>query len=290
MSVPIGSAVDVLRKTDNGWWLVRYLHRFILKSGQKNNKTKLYLVSSGPKPQQHHIMFSKKKNTLFRVDINVCLRLPPRFNGKAGYIPSMYLQPYNNPRAGLYSRQVLMYSSNLNLADRRPSTAASVAEEPGLQLGSAAVRPVAGRLHKARSLDVLSETRTQAAAEGGASPTVGGDHDLTLTSSDFSLSSSDNESTSSLRGAVLEGPAVASSSGSSSPTRNIPARHDSSRSSQSSGSTSSREGSTSLVAPRVPNRPKTEEILTRCTTMTRKAAIATRSRLQNQPAESIYSR
>lgn len=30
VSVPIGSAVDVLRKTDNGWWLIRYDCFFIV--------------------------------------------------------------------------------------------------------------------------------------------------------------------------------------------------------------------------------------------------------------------
>lgn len=26
VSVPIGSVVEVLRKSDDGWWLIRYLH------------------------------------------------------------------------------------------------------------------------------------------------------------------------------------------------------------------------------------------------------------------------
>lgn len=199
----------------------------------------------------------------------------------------MYLQPYNNPRAGFHSRQINTYSSNLNLADRRPSSPAGLAEEQGLQLRFAA-GATAGRLHKARSLDVLSEPLAQSVA--GTSPTVGGDHSLNFTSSEFSLSSSDSESTSSLRGAALEDQPLSSSSGRNSPERSIPARRDSSRSSQSSGSAGSKDSSTVLVTPRVPNRPKTEEILDRCTTMTRKAAIATKSRLQVRPDESIYSR
>lgn len=200
----------------------------------------------------------------------------------------MYLQPSNNPRANLYSRQINVYSSTLNLSNRRPSNPAGFSEDQGLQLRLAAAPGfAAGRLHKARSLDVLSEPLTQ--LEAGTSPTVGGGHhSLNLNSSEFSLSSSDSESTSSLTGVVLEGRPVATSSGRSSPERSIPARHDSSRSSQSSGSTSSKDSST--VTPRVPSRPKTEEILNRCSTMTRKAAMATKSRLQVYPAESIYSR
>lgn len=177
-----------------------------------------------------------------------------------------------------------MYSSNLNLASRRPSTSAEV---QGQQLHLAATPgSTTGRLHKARSLDVLSEPLRQ--SEPDTSPVVG--HSLNLTSSEFSLSSSDSESTSSLRGVELDGPPVASSSGRNSPERSLPARRDSSRSSQSSGSAGSKDSSTVLVTPRVPSRPKTEEILNRCTTMTRKAAMATKSRLHVQPAESIYSR
>lgn len=193
----------------------------------------------------------------------------------------MYLQPYNNPRAGLHSRQINTYSSNLNLTNRRPSTPAGLAEEQGFRL-AAAPGVTAGRLHKAQSLDVLSEPLTQSAASN--SPMAGGGHSLNFTSSEFSLSSSDSESTSSLRGVALEGLPLTTSSGRSSPERSIPARRDSSRSSQSSGSAGSKD------TPRVPNRPKTEEILNRCTTMTRKAAMATKTRLQTQPAESIYSR
>lgn len=201
----------------------------------------------------------------------------------------MYLQPSNNPRANLYSRQINVYSSTLNLSNRRQSNPAGLAEDQSLQLRLAAASGIAaGRLHKARSLDVLSEPLTQ--SEASTSPRVGGGHSPNL-SREFSLSSSDSESTSSLTGVALEGRPVATSSGRSSPERNIPARHDSSRSSLSSltsGSTSSKDSST--VTPRVPNRPKTEEILNRCSTMTRKAAMATKSRLQVYPAESIYSR
>ncbi|XP_034716950.1 suppressor protein SRP40-like [Etheostoma cragini] len=66
-------------------------------------------------------------------------------------------------------------------------------------------------------------------------------------------------------------------------------RRSSNTSSESSGSVSPISRETALNAPQVPPRPKTEEILNRCTTMTRKAALATKTRLQSQP-ESIHSR
>ncbi|KAJ4941096.1 hypothetical protein JOQ06_027383 [Pogonophryne albipinna] len=46
---------------------------------------------------------------------------------------------------------------------------------------------------------------------------------------------------------------------------------------------------TSSVVPQVPARPKTEEILTRCSTMTRKAALANKIRLHSQP-DTIHRR
>uniref|UniRef100_A0A4W6GBU5 NADPH oxidase organizer 1b n=1 Tax=Lates calcarifer TaxID=8187 RepID=A0A4W6GBU5_LATCA len=70
------------------------------------------------------------------------------------------------------------------------------------------------------------------------------------------------------------------------PDRSLSDRRSSNTSSESSGSVRS-EGSDG--APRVPPRPKTEEILNRCTTMTRKAALATKTRLQIQP-EPMHSR
>uniref|UniRef100_A0A3Q3JZ04 NADPH oxidase organizer 1b n=1 Tax=Monopterus albus TaxID=43700 RepID=A0A3Q3JZ04_MONAL len=66
-------------------------------------------------------------------------------------------------------------------------------------------------------------------------------------------------------------------------------RRGSNSSSGSSGSASSRGSETASVAPKVPPRPKAEEILTRCTTMTRKAALASKARLQVEP-ESSHSR
>ncbi|KAJ8344988.1 hypothetical protein SKAU_G00291810 [Synaphobranchus kaupii] len=60
-SVSIGAVVEVLQTSDNGWWLIR----------------------------------SKEK---------------------VGYVPSMYLQPYNNPQARFATMQKELHSSTLNLA------------------------------------------------------------------------------------------------------------------------------------------------------------------------------
>ncbi|CAL8272383.1 unnamed protein product [Lota lota] len=65
VSVNIGSVVEVLQKSDNGWWLVR----------------------SG---------------------------------GQVGYVPTLYLQPYNNPRIRMAALQQDLRGSNVNLSQLQP--------------------------------------------------------------------------------------------------------------------------------------------------------------------------
>lgn len=195
----------------------------------------------------------------------------------------MYLQPYNNPRAGLYSLYIKQYSSTLNLATSREPQQ-SINEENSPQLNSAGPSSGAsGRLHKARSLDVLSEMWTQTRLERDALETDGRAQGMNETGSEYSFSglSSSSESSSSLKDEVQDQrqqPGVRES--------RIPAPSFSRSHSSSMGA----ESETTSATPRVPARPKTEEILTRCTTMTRKAALATKARLQIQPSESIHIR
>ncbi|XP_039991542.1 NADPH oxidase organizer 1b [Xiphias gladius] len=235
VSVPIGSVVEVLRKSDNGWWIIR-------------------------------------------------------FNGKAGYIPSMYLQPFNNPRAGLFSLQRKLHSSTLNLAtseEPQASYSPSINDETNPErdpAGQSDGEPsVFGQLHRPRSLNVLSESWSPAQPEGHALTSDRRMRSMSNTSTESSLSSysSNNES-------GEDSPAGYSAASPQPNVSNLSLsdHHGSSSSFESSGSVRSEsiEG-----APKVPPRPKTEEILTRCTTMTRKAALATKTRLQIQP-ESRQSR
>ncbi|KAG7506883.1 NADPH oxidase organizer 1-like [Solea senegalensis] len=223
VSVPIGSVVEVLRKSDNGWWLIR-------------------------------------------------------LNGKAGYVPAMYLKPYNNPRAGIFSMQRKMHSSTLHLESRRESEASyssSITEETNPGRG----QPTApGRIHKARSLDVLSETWLQGQAARGAS-TADSRKYSTSTESSFSGLSSSSESSQSLSPSPVsvDLPSVSPQPSTSSHGNTSP---DFSNTSPDSQRSKSSDG-----APRVPARPRTEEILTRCTTLTRKAALATKTVLRNQQFE-----
>uniref|UniRef100_A0A8C2X0M4 NADPH oxidase organizer 1b n=1 Tax=Cyclopterus lumpus TaxID=8103 RepID=A0A8C2X0M4_CYCLU len=243
VSVPIGSVVEVLRKSDNGWWLIR-------------------------------------------------------FNGKSGYIPSMNLKPYNNPRAGLYSLQRKLNSSTLNLATSRepqaPRPISSNKENSPRRDSEDQTKgepSVPGRLQKAQSLDVLSENWSQTPSESEASTSNGRTRSMSNTSTESSFSdfSSISESLSPTGSPIASFQPGFSDNGSSTPELTLSDRRGSKWSSDSSASFSSKGSETASIAPRVPPRPKTEEILTRCTTMTRKAALATKTRLQIQP-ELIHSR
>ncbi|XP_033840317.1 NADPH oxidase organizer 1b [Periophthalmus magnuspinnatus] len=209
VSVNIGTVVEAIRKSDDGWWLIRS-------------------------------------------------------NGKAGYIPSMYLQPYNNPHAGLFSLQTKLHNSTLNLASMGPQTPlfSSISEEDEDY-------EVRGRLQKARSLDMLSESWTQRPQEPSDLRT----RSSSDTSQELSLSSfSGSESSSSEEGLNRE---LAPKPGS---------RRESNFSNFSSLCSTTSSDSSLSQPPPVPMRPKTEEILNRCSTMTRKAALASQARLQEQPS------
>lgn len=79
-------------------------------------------------------------------------------------------------------------------------------------------------------------------------------------------------------------------SGSSSPDISLSHDYRSSMNSDGAGSMGSKDSEKSASAPRVPPRPKAEEIMTRCSTMTRKAALATKIRLEVQQPESAHTR
>lgn len=184
----------------------------------------------------------------------------------------MYLQPYTNPRAGLHGSHRHHHSSSLNLAttrESRPSQSERINEESRSDQGSRRQSAVPERLPRAQSLDVLSETWLHSQTEQDT-PTS---HSTDSIFSSFSSSSEERE----------EGQDHTSEP--DSPQTESPSRS----SSPSSGSTQSTGSETASVAPKVPPRPKTQEILTRCSTMTRKAALANKTRLQVEE-DTIHSR
>ncbi|XP_017273776.1 NADPH oxidase organizer 1 [Kryptolebias marmoratus] len=250
VSVSIGSVVDVLRKSEDGWWLIR-------------------------------------------------------FNGKVGYIPSMYLQPYNNPRAGFHGLHRKMHSSSLNLATSREpqvSFPPRSSEENSFQQVSEGPS-IPARFQRAQSLDVLSDAllQTQSERGGAASGSTDSIFSNLSSSSDSSLSLKAEPQSPKSSPVSPEGSPVSpeqpdlSPSSASIPDLSLSVRRSSNTSTASSPSTESTESARSTkseaapAAPRVPPRPKTEEILTRCTSMTRKAAMVNKTLLQNRP-QPIYSR
>ncbi|XP_028821343.1 NADPH oxidase organizer 1-like [Denticeps clupeoides] len=188
VSVNIGAVVEVLQKSDDGWWLIRY-------------------------------------------------------DGRAGYIPSMYLQPYNSPYVGLQMLHGQVYRSTLNL-----STAV-------------ATPSMAAEKMKSRSLETLLEPRR------GPDPDLGESRESGLSSessseAEFSFTSSgSNSPTFSLSGKGEE----AELRGSGQPKLGAERNE------------SPERGCRAL--PKVPPRPQAQEILTRCTTYTRKVAMETRAKL-----------
>ncbi|XP_061666715.1 NADPH oxidase organizer 1-like [Syngnathoides biaculeatus] len=253
ISVPIGSVVEVLRMSDDGWWLTRY-------------------------------------------------------NGKVGYVPSMYLQPYNNPRTGLFLLQNRLNRTTLNqtisgvpLDGSSSSSSDHIVRETHAGQRSA-VQPRAqssgrGYLAKARSMELLSQTRTQTATP--ARVEVNNTHPDSLARS-ISTSSNTESTVSSFSSSLSRSRAdvsrpslrqsVIPSERGYEQRRNSTSSFLSYTSSGSSGSSSSRGSDTGMFAPLMPPRPKKEEILNRCSTMTRKAAAETKARLQIRPDFTIHTR
>ncbi|XP_056153677.1 NADPH oxidase organizer 1-like [Lampris incognitus] len=256
LPLAIGSVVKVLRKSDNGWWLIR-------------------------------------------------------FNGKAGYVPSMYLKPYSNPQAGLHSLQRMMHCSTLNL-EALSSAHGSSFDFPARahQAGDPDPSPAQGRheshmvpkLYKTHSLDVLSETQSNAVFPNREQRVVSNPNSRKSSVSTASTLSSFSSRSSSSSESSTRAEENSSDNRTSSPrVENADSGHSSldlslstihlrsNSAADSSGSDGPESGLTVSVVPRVPPRPKAQEILTRCSTMTRKAAVASRIRLLPQQ-ETIQSR
>ncbi|XP_067285898.1 NADPH oxidase organizer 1b [Pseudorasbora parva] len=204
LSLSIGAVVEVLQRSDNGWWLVRY-------------------------------------------------------NRKVGYVPSMYLKLYSSPSFGLQTLQRKLHSSIINLSAN--------SSKPDPQVHSQ------NRMNSfldSNSLEMLSEPQNQNTdpvqhEESGSFSDDG---------TDFSFSSSDTTSMS---------PSM-SSSEEEEGLRQQDKEPDSNDSGMSSGQSSPISVDTGhpmkgLGAPRIPPRPHTQEILHRCTTYTRKVALANSARL-----------
>ncbi|MBN3280020.1 NOXO1 oxidase, partial [Polyodon spathula] len=232
LSLNIGVVVEVLQKSDNGWWLIRY-------------------------------------------------------NGKAGYVPSMYLQPYKNPHQKYQIQSINLY--------RPASPTGNLRTVKNLQLSHSQIslQPcpvVKGKLQpldrqKSRSLScILPPAITINDYDASSSSKTESKIDSLSDSSEESLnfSSCSNSSRNSLVSPESDflsvNPAVMAEQlrRSRTPPAMITHRRDSdyvSEAEQLPNSNSDPNLYKSSSMPKVPPRPKVQEILSRCTTITKKAAM-----------------
>ncbi|XP_058261420.1 NADPH oxidase organizer 1b [Hemibagrus wyckioides] len=173
-----------------------------------------------------------------------------RYNKKEGYVPSIYLQPYTNP---VFSMQKKLHSSNLNL-----SILSTVLSHPTHK----------SHFRKSQSMEVISELPCCSAPvpcnESNSHQSSLSDDTEFSSSVSLGLSLNGSEGDENLRESEKDAE-------SDSP--------DSVLSMDCQSPTSSETSSPSKLCPQVPPRPQTQEILTRCTTYTRKAALETQARL-----------
>ncbi|XP_037318716.2 NADPH oxidase organizer 1-like [Pungitius pungitius] len=269
--VAVDEALEVLIKDPAGWWLVEnenkllawfpapYLELWDQEAAADDDDDDdvfplagaLYCVVrsySSQKDDEVSVPIGSVVEVLRRTDDGWWFI---RFNGKSGYVPSRNLRPHNHP---LHSLQRKLHSSTLNPATSRDLQAPPAPRQRGPSGQSGGVR-----LQKARSLDILSETQPHSTSEGRGRRMS------------TEVSFPPRVASSSPTGGPAAPPQPGGSEGGS--------RRGSSISTDSSVSASSSGGETASPTPRVPPRPRTEEILTRCSTMTRKAALASRTRL-----------
>lgn len=191
-----------------------------------------------------------------------CLCLSCRYNRKAGFVPSMYLQPYSNPRIHMMPAKREITSSTLDLAQlQRPG-------ENFLQVSSRELSRSQGNLgppgstmdskdkQMSRSMSGLPSIRVEF-AKNGPQGSLSDDSEAFSDESSDSLNCLDSEEH--LRQSRTPTP---DSSGSLSPESAEEDKMISSRSYPSLNKMPS--------TPKIPPRPQAQEILKRCTTVTRK--------------------
>ncbi|XP_016356744.1 NADPH oxidase organizer 1-like [Sinocyclocheilus anshuiensis] len=268
--VTVDERLDVLIKDKAGWWLAENEDKCLAwfpapylelcdeeededEFDSTTFESSLYCVTrsyTSKKEDELSLSIGAVVEVLQRSDNGWWL---VRYNRKVGYVPSMYLKLYSSPSFGLQTLQRKLHSFTIH-----QSANSSLKLEP--QVHS---RSRMNSFLKSNSLEMLSEPVQH--EEAGSFSDDG---------TDFSFSSSDTTSMS---------PSMSSSEWEEGLRQQDkePDSNDSGMSSGQSTPTSSDTGHPmkGVGAPRVPPRPQTQEILRRCTTYTRKAALATSARL-----------
>ncbi|XP_057682632.1 NADPH oxidase organizer 1-like [Corythoichthys intestinalis] len=316
--VAMDETLDVLIKEPSGWWLVeneeKHIAWFPATYLEKEENDNSGFQTEGPLYCAVRNYFTKKHDevSLPIGSVVEVLKMSDdgwwltRFKGKVGYVPAMYLQPYNNPRTGLFSLKNKLNRSSLNLTisgaplDASTSSVQHTREThagQGSGVQSRARPSGLGNLAKARSMELLSETQNQTAIpvwDEFIHTHVDGHTRSISTSSNaessfFSVRSMSSPSTVDAFLPSLQ-ESVNVNKRRNQERRNSSASFFSDISSGSSGSFSSRGSDMGTVAPSVPPRPKKEEIMNRCSANTQKAALATKPNLQMRPESRIHTR
>nr|XP_046161993.1 NADPH oxidase organizer 1-like [Oncorhynchus gorbuscha] len=259
VSMDIGSVVEVLQKSDNGWWLIRY-------------------------------------------------------NGKSGFVPAMYLQPYNNPRVRLAALNLVHSSSSDHTlaghSHERSHSQGNILQLPGSQPSTPNQLKPTDKL-KSHSFNVLTVPQPSPSpvmvttpaptypSKGTPTPTImvevdgevdrgnrslagsmgseGSDFsfsdDLSSSSCSSSLNLSRADMDERLRRARTPPPMVADRLNPDSGVLEGRMVH---------GRSDPNLFKMAPTTPKVPPRPRVQEILTRCTTVTRKNA--SKAKLSPAPA------
>ncbi|XP_076852930.1 NADPH oxidase organizer 1a [Brachyhypopomus gauderio] len=220
LSVEIGTVAEVLQKSDNGWWLIRY-------------------------------------------------------NRKVGYVPTMYLQPYSNPRVHMNTGRPDFHGSSSFLASPQIEGHQLNHLFTHLQLPSSTLRPADKT--KSRSAEVLRDPQSGLSAQW-VLPTIEvqpSDQDgaRSRTASVYSSEISSTDDSSSVPGDSFNG-GVPEIRRCRTPTPMTTERlsPNSAGEGRLMGSISDPNLFKPSRMPKVPPRPQAQEILQRCTTVTRKNA------------------
>lgn len=207
--------------------------------------------------------------------IESCLCLSLRYNRKAGFLPSMYLKPYNNPRMHLMPAKREITSSTLDLAQlQRPGenfllrSGHELSRSQGnLRLPGSTLDPKdkqmsrsMSRLPDAHTTQLTPSVRVKFVENGQQSSLSDDSEEFSDNDSSFSgsdtLKRSDTEEQ--LRRSHTPTPDSSRSlSPESAEVKMISSRSDPSLNQMPS-------------TPKIPPRPQAQEILKRCTTVTRK--------------------
>uniref|UniRef100_A0A3B5LR90 NADPH oxidase organizer 1a n=1 Tax=Xiphophorus couchianus TaxID=32473 RepID=A0A3B5LR90_9TELE len=270
--VAVNEMLDVLIKDKAGWWLV------------ENEEKRMawfpapYLenLEDEEDEEEVHVVKSYNSNIVDEVSVNIgvvveVLRTPDngwwliRHKGKMGYVPSLNLQPYINPQVQMTSQYNVQNSSSLlphSSTLHHSRSYGNLSQHPNPRPISPSLTPTES-IHRSQSLNQLSTQPANGrilraeSVDSFESDSFSDDALSMSTGSSLNLSYSANDQQ--LRFCRTPQPTV---SNSLSPTSNpegtlLP-------------SVSDPNLYKGPQPPRVPPRPRAQEILTRCSSITRK--------------------